>query len=100
MATEFDDLTSKLLSGFVVPIPTNPVFATTKLVPVDEPTANAGAVPFALVGLTDSCAQGVDVPTPTNPEFVNVVVAVPPKYAVYAEKIDDEAFVNPFKPLQ
>ncbi len=54
---------------------------TSKYVFVDDPIANAGADPLALVGLIESCAQGVEVPTPTNPAFVIVVVPVPPNCA-------------------
>ena len=75
----------------VVPILTFPLFHTTKLVPVELPMANAGAVPFVLVGFTESCAHGEDEPTPTNPAAVMVVVAVPPKYARVAESCVDEA---------
>ncbi len=32
------------------------------------------------------------------PALSIVVVAVPPKYAVYAEKIEDEALANLFRP--
>jgi hypothetical protein len=59
--------TSRVLFGSAVPTPTPPQFVTTKFVAVDDPTANAGAEPLALVGFTDSCAHGVDVPRPTFP---------------------------------
>jgi hypothetical protein len=68
-----------------------PSFLTTNPVAVVDPIANAGAVPFEMVGLIDSCAQGVDDPIPRNPALVNVDVAVPPKYAVYADSCVDEA---------
>ena len=60
-------LTSNFSTGFTFPIPTNPSFVTTKLVAVDDPITNAGADPFALVGLIDSCAHGVDDARPTLP---------------------------------
>ena len=68
--------------GEAVPIPTFPLLSTTKLVPDDEPIANS--VWFNGVSI-DNIAQGVDVPIPRNPALVNVDVAVPPKYAVYAD---------------
>lgn len=40
----------------------------TKLVCVDEPIANCGFVPMALVGLTDNNPHGVVVPIPTLPD--------------------------------
>ncbi len=43
---------------------------------------------------TDSFMYGDVVPKPRAPVFVNVLVAVPPKYAVYAENSDDDALVN------
>ena len=77
--------------GVDVPIPTLPLFVTTKFVAVDDPIANAGAVPLDIVGLIDNCAHGVDEPIPRNPALVNVDVAVPPKYAVYADSCVDDA---------
>lgn len=77
-----------------MPTPTDPAFVTTKRVPVEEPITNAGAVPFALVGLMESWAQGEDEPTPTKPAEVKVVVAVPPIYALYAESWVEEAREN------
>ena len=65
--------------GVDEPTPTFPPFVTTKLVPVVEPIANAGAAPLADVGLIESIAHGVDVPIPKNPAAVKVLVAVPPK---------------------
>ena len=40
---------------------------------------------------TVSCEYGVEVPMPSCPEVVKVEVAVPPKYAWYAERSDDDA---------
>jgi hypothetical protein len=72
--------TWKRVVGFAVPTPTLPAFVTTKFVPVEDPIANAGAVPFAEVGLIENCAQGEVVPIPTKPMLLienRVVVPAP-----------------------
>ena len=89
-----------MAKGLDVPIPTFPPFVTTKLVPVDDPIANAGAVPSPTTGLMDSFAHGVVVPIPIDPVDVIVVVAVAPNWAKLAERSDDDAFVNLFRPDQ
>ncbi len=55
--------------------------------PVIFPVAN-------MLPTTDSFSNGVVVPIPTNPVLVNVVVAVPPMYAEYADRIVDDEFAN------
>ena len=55
-----------LLYGVVVPIATEPLLLTMKLVPVDEPMTNwFDAVPA--IGLTESVANGEVEPMPTTP---------------------------------
>jgi hypothetical protein len=78
-------LTSRSAVGAAIPIPTFPAFVTTKLVALEDPIANAGALLFVAVGLTESNAHGDDEPWPVNPAVVNVVVPVPPNSAKFAE---------------
>jgi len=73
----------------VVPKPSDD---TESCVAVDEPTTNPSVSPAT--GLTDSLAVGVDDETPTVPFELIVVVAVPPKYAVYAESCVVDDLVN------
>src|SRR6185295_7204474 len=47
-----------------------------KYVPLDEPTANAGAVAFCVVGLMENCAHGLDVPIPTRPALLTYKAGV------------------------
>jgi hypothetical protein len=62
----------KTLYGLVVPIPTLPLFDTTKLVAVDEPITKAGPViPF---GFIDNCPKGVVLPIPSFPDTYPVVI--------------------------
>jgi hypothetical protein len=68
----------RLAKGVEVPIPTLPALSTRKVVPVDEPMAKAGALPFPAVGLMERSAQGVEEPTPRKPLEVMVVVPVAP----------------------
>src|SRR5690348_2381363 len=64
---------TKLTKADVLPISTAPVLLTRNSFAVLEPTTNAGAVPIAAVGLTESWPHGLDEPTPTKPAVVNVV---------------------------
>ncbi len=77
-ASPATELTDNRADGVDVPTPIFPAFVTTKFVAVDDPIANAGAVPFADVGLIDSCAHGVDVPTPSFPVASTRSISVPP----------------------
>ena len=67
---------SKVCVGLAVPMPTLPLLATMKLVPVDDPTTKLGAEPFETVGLTESCPQGELVPIPTKPLSSAVMIEV------------------------
>ena len=65
----------RFATGELVPMPTRPPFVTTKLVWVEEPTANAGPeMPF---GFTESWAHGVVVPTPTVPSLAKATFTAP-----------------------
>src|SRR5437868_5896453 len=74
--------TSKSPAGLTTPTPTLPNLSTINDVAVVEPITNA--TEFA-VEFTESCPSGVELPIPKLPVDVNVDVAVPPKYAVYAD---------------
>ena len=78
-------LNDKGYVGLLVPIPTFPPFVTTKLVPVELPIANAGAFPFALVGLIDSCAHGDDEANPVLP----VKLLTPVNVLLSANSVDE-----------
>ena len=60
--------------GEVVPMPTFPALSIKNFVAEDEPTTNEGAVPFAAIGFTESCAHGEVVANPTLPPRYAVVV--------------------------
>ena len=51
----------------VVPIPVLPPLVTKNAVPVEDPIANAGAVPSVLLGFMESSAHGEVEPTATLP---------------------------------
>ena len=67
--------------GLDVPIPTFPALSTMNLVPVEEPTANAGPVmPF---GFIESWAHGLVVPTPILPLSKILNVGESEEFAVW-----------------
>ncbi len=94
---DVDVACAEIFKPAIVVVP-NPVFET-EISVVDAEETTSSAFPVELPH-TVRFAYGEVVPTPNFPDEVNVEVAVPPKYAVYAEKIDDEALVNLFKPVQ
>ena len=63
---------------------------TESCVPVDEPTRNPTESPA--IGLTERRANGEVEEIPTVPLRVNVVVAVPPNSAKFAERAVELAF--------
>ncbi len=63
----------RFANGEVVPMPTLPALVITKLVLVEEPTTNCGALLFKPFGLTDRSPHGVVEPMPRLPPPVSTI---------------------------
>ena len=69
--------TERSEDGVVVPIPTKPAFVTRKLVPVEEPIANAGAEPRLLAWIERRAHGEVEaIPMRVPEKFVGTEVEV------------------------